>query len=77
MKTTSKWVDFYEIEMKGKITKTFQVATKNGDGIGRIKWFSNWRQYCFFPDENTLYNSECMKDVSEFIDGLMQERKER
>ena len=37
----------------------------NGDVetlLGVIKWFGAWRQYCFFPEENTLYNNECLKD---------------
>ena len=43
--------------------------------LGVIKWFGAWRQYCFFPKENTLYNNECLKDIKEFLEKLNKEKK--
>ena len=72
----SKWVDFVEINVEGNKTKTFKVTTKDGYRIAEIKWYSPWRQYCFFPEGNALFNIDCMRDISEFITQLMEERKE-
>ena len=72
----SKWVEFVEINVEGKKTKTFKVTTKDGYRIAEIKWYSPWRQYCFFPEGNALFNIDCMRDISEFITQLMEERKE-
>jgi hypothetical protein len=72
----SKWITFKERNTKKK-TKHFNVYASTEDyRIGVIKWYPNWRQYCFFPEVGTLYNSECMNDIADFIKGLMNERKE-
>jgi hypothetical protein len=43
--------------------------------IGEIKWFSRWRQYCFFPIAETVWNPKCLFDVQLVIKQLMDERK--
>lgn len=57
-------------------THTFECLTNN-DGIilGLIKWYSPWRQYCFFPWKDTLYAKSCLDDISHFINQLMEARK--
>lgn len=44
--------------------------------LGRIMWHAPWRQYCFFPDNNTLWNVGCMEDVYEVMVILKEEKKE-
>jgi hypothetical protein len=39
--------------------------------IGVIKWYSNWRQYCFFPNGETIWNKDCLDDINEVIIDLM------
>ena len=75
--TESKYVDFDELIWGGKTTKAY-VRTKDETVIGIVKWYPAWRRYCFFPDSETLYDSQCMKDISAYIDELMELRnKER
>jgi hypothetical protein len=38
--------------------------------IGYIKWYSKWRQYCFFPLGETIWNKDCLKDVNEIINTM-------
>ena len=45
------------------------------ESLGEIRWFGRWRQYAFFPLENTLYSAGCMRDIAEHIERLMSERK--
>ena len=43
--------------------------------IGRIKWYGAWRQYCFFPNEDTVWSRGCIREVHIFINNLTEERK--
>lgn len=51
--------------------KTSVWKCVNGDRedevLGLVKWYSRWRQYCFFPTTSTVFNSGCMADVIDFI----------
>ena len=71
------YITFKKIEDKPK-TSVFAILSKSNDDIlGIVKWYAPWRQYCFFPENDTLWNPSCMKDVREFILGLMSSRKRR
>lgn len=67
----SRWVDFTELKNPGRKTKIWAVTSKAGFHLGVIKWWGSWRQYCFFPDGDTLYNRECLGDIAIFIDQVM------
>jgi hypothetical protein len=41
--------------------------------LGIIKWFGRWRQYAFFPDNGTVYNVECLNDITIHIKELKNE----
>ena len=45
--------------------------------LGRISWYPQWRQYIFSPCENTVWNKDCLKDIQDFLQKLMDERKVR
>lgn len=71
----AKWIDFVEQESKGK-TKIFKVIAKEGGNfLGTIKWFSNWRKYCFYPENSTIFETDCLNDISNFLKELMDDRK--
>lgn len=70
-----KWISFKEAEFKGK-TKLFFVFAKNDNSlIGQVKWYAPWRQYGFFPGPGTVYERQCLLDITRFIQNLMNERK--
>lgn len=74
---TNSYVNFNLIEQKPK-TSIFSVDNNNsGIRLGIIKWFSSWRQYCFFPTEETVFSQGCMKEIQDFIQNLKKERKEK
>ena len=67
----TKYLAFHLLERKPK-TEVYDVVSKrNGFSLGTIKWYGAWRQYAFFPTKDTVFNSECLKDIRAFIDGLM------
>lgn len=67
MKTENKYIRFIETLHTGK-TKGFDVVNKTSTfPIGEIEWYSQWRQYCFFPFEDMVFNSECLELITEFL----------
>jgi len=72
----SKWITFNLYEDTGK-TKKFNVLTKDTTPIklGEVKWFGRWRQYSFFPEPSTVFEKQCLGNIIDFINSLMQERK--
>ncbi len=63
----SKCIEFFEIGNPGK-TKIWDILSKrSGYILGKIKWYGPWRQYCFFPAAETVFNKTCMEDIIKFI----------
>lgn len=75
-KTSSKWIIFSLYENTGKTLK-YNIYTKDTPPIklGEIRWFGRWRQYAFFPEPNTVYEKQCMQDITNFLKKLMLDRK--
>jgi hypothetical protein len=58
--------------------KTFYIHIVNissNRSIGVIQWYSPWRQYCFYPIRDTIWNKDCLNSIHEVITLLMDERK--
>lgn len=67
--TSSKWVRFWKLEPDpNRKTDTWTVWAQGVGGafLGEVKWYSPWRQYCFYPAESTIWNPECLSDVGVF-----------
>lgn len=43
--------------------------------MGIVKWYPQWRQYCYFPTALAVYSKGCFDDIGEFIQQLMDMRK--
>jgi hypothetical protein len=57
-----------------KKTKIIKVNNrKTGNILGWIKWYSPWRQYCFFPYGDTVYSMGCLIDITSFVAELLKE----
>ena len=64
---------WYESKPK---TAVFLILTNSRhEVLGFVKWYAPWRQYCFFPDKDTIYSRGCMREINEFINFLMMDRK--
>lgn len=75
----SDYLDFERIYVT-PVTKTqiWAVRPRNsGQVLGFVKWFGRWRQYCFFPQPDTIWNRDCMGEVMGLIRRLMEERRGR
>lgn len=51
-------------------TEIWTVARLDGKRLGQIKWFGRWRQYAWFPDNQTVYSAGCQMDIKKFTDAL-------
>jgi len=68
MTTEGKWVRFDLAEKQNPKTAVWNVIAKEGGySIGQIKWFGRWRKYSFFPIADTIYESVCLQDITDFL----------
>jgi hypothetical protein len=44
-----------------------QPTKSSGFVLGRIAWYRPWRQYVFFPVEETLYNVDCLVAIADRV----------
>lgn len=71
-----KWIEIEKLPKDGKKTDTFEVwNTLDKVSLGIIKWKANWRKYAFFPYNQTCYEQDCMRDISEFIENETKDYK--
>ncbi len=42
--------------------------------LGIIDWYQPWRQYCFSPFHNTIFNDSRLADIQHFIGQLKEEK---
>lgn len=50
-------------------TPIYKILTDTTE-LGEIKWFSNWRRFCFFPYEGTVWDYICLNDVQKILEIL-------
>ena len=65
---TRSWVKFQlnERGIRAK-TDTWEVWG-TGSHVGKIRWHSPWRKYCFFPMWAPLFDEDCLRQIAEFIE---------
>jgi hypothetical protein len=71
----STWLNFEQrVRKAGQTTDRFDVLSKDtGYLIGKIKWSTIAKSYCFFPDANINLDATQLDDISAFIHTQMNE----
>ena len=65
----------YDTSRSGK-TGTYEVRnTRDKDALGLIVYRPGWRKYVFAPYELTIWDTACLREIAESIDGLMAKRR--
>lgn len=89
MKTDYQFLRFEFLRKVGMTNIWAMKSISSGDLLGVIKWYPRWRQYCLmidFPRDLTsgpnvllgiVLSAGCLRDIAEFIDQLMAERKSK
>ena len=65
-----KFISFIKIEDKPKTSVYRVINNKSKNELGIIKWYSGWRQYCYFPTVQAVYSAGCLEDINDFIKRL-------
>ena len=73
----SDYLTFELIEQKLKTMVYLVKSSFNGEVLGSISWHWAWRRYVFYPVDNTVFDLSCLREIREFVDNLMEERKLR
>lgn len=72
----AKWITFEQQPMGDKKTKTFYVYNKESHTLlGTVSWYGAFRQYSFTSYGKIIYEKQCLRDIADFLDNLMLERK--
>lgn len=71
-----KWIyiNFLSKSKSGK-TNIYQVMADTGYYLGDIKWKASWRKYAFFPESDTLYEQDCLRDIAKFLEEQKTRKK--
>jgi hypothetical protein len=66
---------FDKMPSTGK-TEIYGVCNRRyGCRLGTIRWWSAWRQYCFFPENDDLvFSAGCMREIADYVERLTGER---
>ncbi len=60
------------------ITKRWVLQnTRTGEIVGWVQWHGPWRRYCYFDKEASLYDSDCLRLIADFLEKAMVEHKEK
>lgn len=78
----TQWMYFERTQERDDKTKTEKwcvTSRRHPIILGEIRWYGPWRQYVFAPSTEvaTLFNQGCMDDISEFIQRLTREHRQR
>jgi hypothetical protein len=77
MRTEYKYINFVKIGDTGK-TSTWAIQNnRSNSSLGEIKWYSAWREYCFFTTSGVVFNKSCMLDILDFIKQLQETRTKK
>lgn len=75
MKTKYKFIHMVKVAEKPKTSIWSCRNNRSGEELGTIKWYGPWRQYCFFPLPNCIFNNGCLEDIKKKISELMAQRR--
>jgi hypothetical protein len=72
----SKYLEYTQYWSSTKKTYIVNVYSRQHRSLlGIIRWYGAWRQYAFFPTDKTIWNTDCLEEIQEKINELMNERK--
>ena len=61
-----------------KKTQCYSIqSTYDDSNLGVIQWYSPWRGYAFYPNDNCVFESNCLETISEWIKTLNQAHRQK
>lgn len=68
--------DLGYINVGGKTKKWSVTSRVTGAVLGYIKWYGQWRKYCFFSVD-AIYEEKCLTDIATFVKMKTEEHREK
>lgn len=62
-----KYLWAHRSDIQGQKTCTWTITGRSGGVLGLVKWYSPWRQYCFYPNALTTFSTGCLEDLKDFL----------
>ena len=86
LKVEYKHIKFIDISNKfpKRVTQTFDIVNHSNDKLGKVEWYSPWRQYVFSPNSHiaisavysdNVFAISCLADIITFIEQLKEQRR--
>lgn len=66
-KTKYKFIHFVNIGENAKPPVWSCRNNRSGEELGIVKWYSRWRQCCYFPTVQAVYSQDCLADIEHFL----------
>ncbi len=66
----NKYESFTLLTKHAKTVKGSQWSVncnETGYRTGIIAWFTRWKKLAFFPNDDTVFNEDCLTEIAEFI----------
>ena len=45
--------------------------------LGCVKWFAKFRKYSFFPEKDTVFEKDCLRDIADFCEERTGEQRSK
>lgn len=66
-------LEWCEAFSSSRRTEVYEVRTVRDETIlGYVKWHGAWRGYCFFPWQNTIFSTGCLRDLAAWCEELTE-----
>lgn len=75
----AKWIEFRLVQRyPERRTDQWEVITTSScETVGLVKWFGRWRAYAFFPNPETVYERQCLRDIADFCEKETYKHREK
>lgn len=64
----TKYMTFQQVG--NSATEWSVINNKSGFELGRVEWYSMWRQFIYTPTSCSIFNNTCLDDISQFLTKL-------
>lgn len=74
-----KYMTAFEYQELNRKLPIYEIVNQQNELIhlGIVKYNSRWRKYCFYPEEETVFDDKCLTEMIKFLNYLDNKRKER
>ena len=74
-----KYFSIIEVFQENKKTNIYYIYPDSDTDVllGRIKWYNHWRKYCFYAEDNIIWDTKCLNELITFLDNLNQVHKNK